>query len=90
MNIMSWNTTNACNLYCKHCYRESGPLAEGELNTQEGKKLIDEIAKAGFHIMIFSGGEPEACYHHTEGSSAGAAGEDSICGAEPVSGNWIR
>ncbi len=58
MNIMSWNTTNACNLYCKHCYRESGPLAEGELNTQEGKKLIDEIAKAGFHIMIFSGGEP--------------------------------
>ena len=58
MNIMSWNTTNACNLYCKHCYRESGKQAEGELSTAEGKKLIDEIAKAGFHIMIFSGGEP--------------------------------
>lgn len=49
MNIMSWNTTNACNLYCKHCYRESGKQAEGELSTAEGKKLIDEIAKAGFH-----------------------------------------
>ena len=55
---MSWNTTNACNLYCKHCYRESGKQAEGELSTAEGKKLIDGIAKAGFHIMIFSGGEP--------------------------------
>lgn len=58
MKIMSWNTTNDCNLFCAHCYRESGKKAEGELNTQEGKKLIDEIAKAGFHIMIFSGGEP--------------------------------
>lgn len=58
MKIMSWNTTNACNLYCAHCYRESGEKAKGELNTEEGKKLIEEIARAGFHIMIFSGGEP--------------------------------
>ena len=28
------------------------------LTTEEGKKLIDEIARAGFKIMIFSGGEP--------------------------------
>lgn len=58
MNIMSWNTTNDCNLYCAHCYRESGEKAQGELNTQEAKKLIEEIKRAGFHIMIFSGGEP--------------------------------
>lgn len=58
MKIMSWNTTNDCNLYCAHCYRESGEKAKGELDTNEAKKLIDEIAKAGFHIMIFSGGEP--------------------------------
>lgn len=58
MKIMSWNTTNGCNLYCAHCYRESGERAKGELNTEEGKKLIREIAKAGFNIMIFSGGEP--------------------------------
>jgi len=56
--LVSWNTTNACNLYCKHCYRDSGTRAEEELNTEEGKKLIDEIAGAGFKIMIFSGGEP--------------------------------
>ncbi len=58
MKIMSWNTTNDCNLFCAHCYRESGEKAKGELNTEEGKKLIDEIARAGFNIMIFSGGEP--------------------------------
>jgi putative heme d1 biosynthesis radical SAM protein NirJ2 len=56
--LVSWNTTNACNLYCKHCYRESGARAAEELNTDEGFKLIDEIARAGFKIMIFSGGEP--------------------------------
>lgn len=56
--IMSWNTTNKCNMFCDHCYRESGELASGELNTAEAKKLIEEIARAGFKIMIFSGGEP--------------------------------
>ena len=56
--IISWNTTNKCNMFCDHCYRESGEAALGELNTEQAKKLIDEIAKAGFKIMIFSGGEP--------------------------------
>lgn len=56
--LVSWNSTNACNLYCKHCYRDSGARAEEELNTAEGRALIDEIAAAGFKIMIFSGGEP--------------------------------
>ena len=56
--IISWNTTNKCNMYCKHCYRDAGDEALHELNTTEGKLLIDEIAKAGFKIMIFSGGEP--------------------------------
>ncbi|APC39599.1 putative heme d1 biosynthesis radical SAM protein NirJ2 [Clostridium estertheticum] len=56
--IMSWNTTNKCNMYCKHCYREAGIQAKHELNTVEGKSLIEEVAKAGFKIMVFSGGEP--------------------------------
>lgn len=56
--IISWNTTNKCNMYCDHCYRESGEENIGELTTEEGKKLITEIKKAGFMIMIFSGGEP--------------------------------
>ncbi|MFT8315717.1 MAG: putative heme d1 biosynthesis radical SAM protein NirJ2 [Clostridium sp.] len=56
--IISWNTTNKCNMYCKHCYRDSGIKAKEELSTEDGKLLLDEIVKAGFKIMIFSGGEP--------------------------------
>lgn len=56
--IISWNTTNSCNMYCDHCYRDAGAKVEEELTTTEGKALINEIAKAGFKIMIFSGGEP--------------------------------
>ena len=58
MNIISWNVTNACNMYCAHCYRDAGCKAEEELSTAEAKKLLTEIARAGFKIMIFSGGEP--------------------------------
>ena len=58
MKIVSWNTTNNCNMYCAHCYRDAGCKAEDELSTEEAKKLLREIAKAGFKIMIFSGGEP--------------------------------
>jgi len=56
--IVSWNTTNACNMYCDHCYRDAGCKADEELNTEEAKTLLGQIAKAGFKIMIFSGGEP--------------------------------
>ena len=56
--IVSWNTTNQCNMYCAHCYRDAGCKAEEELSTDEAKTLLDQIAAAGFKIMIFSGGEP--------------------------------
>ncbi len=56
--LISWNTTNQCNMFCEHCYRDAGAKLSEELSTAEAKKLIDEIKKAGFRIMIFSGGEP--------------------------------
>ncbi|HZK84108.1 MAG TPA: putative heme d1 biosynthesis radical SAM protein NirJ2 [Desulfosporosinus sp.] len=56
--IVSWNTTNDCNMYCDHCYREAGCKAEDELSTAEARTLLEQIAKANFKIMIFSGGEP--------------------------------
>jgi AdoMet-dependent heme synthase len=57
--IISWNVTKRCNLYCDHCYRDSSSdYFEGELSTEEGKKLISEISRAGFKILILSGGEP--------------------------------
>jgi len=45
-------------MYCDHCYRDAGCKAEDELNTAEARTMLGQIAKAGFKIMIFSGGEP--------------------------------
>lgn len=57
--IVSWMTTNRCNLKCRHCYQDAGPGAHAdELVGEEARRLIDQIAAAGFKIMIFSGGEP--------------------------------
>ena len=56
--IISWNTTRKCHLKCPHCYRDAGEKDPRELDTYEGKRLLDEIAKAGFKIIILSGGEP--------------------------------
>ena len=57
--IVSWMTTNRCNLTCKHCYQDASPDAcADELTTDEARTLIDQIARAGFKVMIFSGGEP--------------------------------
>lgn len=56
--LVSWMTTRRCNLKCKHCYQDAGEEAsKEELSTQEAKTLIDGIARAGFKVMIFSGGE---------------------------------
>ena len=49
--IVSWMTTNQCNLKCVHCYQDAEEATERELTTDEAKKMIDEIARAGFKIM---------------------------------------
>lgn len=56
--LVSWMTTNRCNLRCVHCYQDAEEATDLELTTEEAKKMIGEIAKAGFKVMIFSGGEP--------------------------------
>lgn len=56
--LISWNVTRACNLKCKHCYRDAGKKDPNELTTQEASGLLDEISCAGFKIIVFSGGEP--------------------------------
>ena len=56
--IVSWMTTNECNLKCEHCYQDAEGKDARELSTDEAFAMIDQIARAGFKIMIFSGGEP--------------------------------
>ena len=57
--LISWNTTKKCNLNCVHCYRESSLNVDtsNELTTEKGKKLIGEISKAGW-LLILSGESP--------------------------------
>jgi radical SAM protein with 4Fe4S-binding SPASM domain len=54
-----WEVTAACNLRCIHCHAVSGLPDPDELTTDEGKKLIDEIASVSdFRTLIYTGGEP--------------------------------
>jgi putative heme d1 biosynthesis radical SAM protein NirJ2 len=45
-------------MQCEHCYRDAGCKSEEELSTAEARTLLEQIARANFKIMIFSGGEP--------------------------------
>lgn len=57
--IISWNVTRKCNLKCSHCYinAASGEYND-ELNTEESKRLIDQISEVSRPLLILSGGEP--------------------------------
>ncbi|MBI2472899.1 MAG: radical SAM protein, partial [Planctomycetes bacterium] len=59
---ISWNTTYRCNLRCSHCYLDTNALTNqsaNELSTQEGYKLIDQMAELNPNLLlILTGGEP--------------------------------
>lgn len=56
--IISWNTTFRCNLRCAHCYINACEREGRELNTDEGKKVINQIVEVSRPILVLSGGEP--------------------------------
>ncbi|MCG8684164.1 MAG: radical SAM protein, partial [Desulfobacterales bacterium] len=57
--VVVWNTTQRCNLKCVHCYSHSHDRDyENELSTEEGFKLLDDLAEFGVPVVLFSGGEP--------------------------------
>jgi radical SAM protein with 4Fe4S-binding SPASM domain len=57
--VVVWNMTRRCNLKCIHCYSNSADVDyPDELTTEEGKKLIDDLAQFGSPVILFSGGEP--------------------------------
>lgn len=57
--LVIWETTQACDLACRHCRASAmpGPFP-GELTTDEGKRLIDQIAGMGTPLLVLSGGDP--------------------------------
>jgi len=57
--VVVWNMTKKCNLICTHCYSKSDATpGEKELDFEQGKILIDDLAEFGCPVILFSGGEP--------------------------------
>lgn len=57
--IVVWSTTRTCNLRCVHCYTDSNAgVYSGELTTDEGLDLIDDLSSFRIPSLLFSGGEP--------------------------------
>jgi radical SAM protein len=58
--LVFWETTRACGLACKHCRASATRQAlPGELDTAEGKALIDQVAGFGrpYPILVLTGGD---------------------------------
>ncbi len=57
--VVVWNVTRRCNLKCVHCYAHAKDEEfAGELTTAEGKGVLDDLARFGSPVVLFSGGEP--------------------------------
>jgi radical SAM protein with 4Fe4S-binding SPASM domain len=56
--LVGFNITQDCNLNCKLCGAGSGEPVEGELTTEEAKKVISNLSKSGVGHLSFGGGEP--------------------------------
>jgi len=57
--VVVWNMTKRCNLKCVHCYAQAiAPEGVDDINTDQAKVLIDDLAAYGAPVMLFSGGEP--------------------------------
>ncbi len=59
LRLVAWEMTRSCNLNCVHCRAaaERGPYP-GELDTEKGFQILDQIAQVGQPIVILTGGEP--------------------------------
>jgi radical SAM protein with 4Fe4S-binding SPASM domain len=57
--VVVWTMSRRCNLKCLHCYTASDDLDyPGELSTDEGYALLDDLAAFGVPALLLSGGEP--------------------------------
>ncbi len=57
--VVVWNMTRRCNLKCVHCYARSEDISyDNELNHEQCIAMIDDLAKFGVPVLLFSGGEP--------------------------------
>jgi len=57
--IVFWETTQACDLVCKHCRADARPARDAEeLTLAEGMRLLDEVRAMGCPLVVLTGGDP--------------------------------
>ena len=57
--VVVWNMTRRCNLKCVHCYARSEDISyDNELSHEQSIAMIDDLARFGVPVLLFSGGEP--------------------------------
>ena len=54
----AWEVVYTCNAKCRTCLRWQTKSDPQTLSTQDGKKLIKQLAKIGVLNLTFTGGEP--------------------------------
>jgi len=57
--LIAWEVTRRCMLACRHCRADARAEShEGELTTDEGRRLLEAIAAMAKPTIILTGGEP--------------------------------
>ena len=66
--VAIWETTRACDLSCVHCRAAAqSRRSQFELSTEQGFRLIDDIARLAPRVFVLTGGDPlkrEDIYDH--------------------------
>ena len=56
---VAWEVTRACALRCVHCRAVAQPRRHpAELTTEEGLRLVEQVADAGARVLVITGGDP--------------------------------
>lgn len=57
--LLIWEVTRSCELACRHCRASAENRRDPrELSTEQGYRLIDDVARMGTPLIIFTGGDP--------------------------------
>jgi len=57
--LVIWETTQSCALACRHCRASARPERDPlELSTEDGKRVLRDVAAMGTPLVVLSGGDP--------------------------------
>ncbi len=57
--LVIWEVTRACDLACLHCRADAIPNRDPrELDTEEGKRMLEAVRGFGRPLVVLSGGDP--------------------------------